>query len=342
MPCYVGLDASKRTTKICVVDERGVVVREGSVESDPKAIVGFLRGEGRRYRRVGMESWSLASWLYAGLARAGLPIICIEAQHAHALLKARRPNKTDRNDARGIAEIMRAGLYKTVHIKTLESRRIQALITARKLLLAKAVDIENGIMGSLLAFGLKLKTGARVSYERRVRELIGSDTFLGGLIEPLLAVRSRALDETSAFEQHITEIAAADPVCRRLMTAPGVGPIIALTFRAGVDEPARFARSRDVGAHFGLTSKAKQSGPMDLQGPISKRGDAGVRKALFQAARFQFLRTTKHSWLKAWGDAIAARRGRMKAIIALASRLAVILHRMWVSETDFRWTAEAA
>src|SRR5579859_551747 len=150
MPCYVGLDASKRTTSICVMDQGGVIVKEGAVATEPKAIVGFLRGDGYRYARVGMEVWSVAPWLYAGLSRAGLPIICIEAWHAGRVLGAARKNKTDKNDARGIAEIMRAGIYKAVTIKTVTSQRIKALLTVRKMLKTKATDMENAIGSALL------------------------------------------------------------------------------------------------------------------------------------------------------------------------------------------------
>jgi transposase len=287
-----------------------------------------------------MEAWSLAPWLYAGLARAGLPIICIEARHAHAVLDATRANKTDKNDAKGIAEVMRAGIYKTVHIKTPASQQARALITVRKLLRSKARDVENGIRAALLVFGLKLNSGARSTYERRVRRLMGRDSFLKGLIEPLLSVRKRVLDEMDAFEDRLKVMAAEDPVCRRLMTAPAVGAVTALTFRAAVDEPGRFVRSRDVAAHFGLTPKANQSGEMDRHGRISKRGDSSVRVALFMAAKYQLRRAAKPSSLKTWGEAVAARRGRMKALVAIARRLAVTLHRMWVTETDFRWTTE--
>ena len=221
MPCYVGLDVSKRSTKICVLDNNGQVIREGSVDSSPKAIVGFLRGERRRYARVGMEAWSLASWLYGGLARAGLPIICIEARHAHSVLTAARANKTDRNDARGIAEIMRAGIYKTVHIKTAESQRLKALLTTRKLLRNKSLDIENGIGGVLLGFGLKVGTGAASTYERRVRALAGGNTYLTTLVDPLLKVRRLISDEAVGLERLIRQSALEDPVCVRLMTAPG-------------------------------------------------------------------------------------------------------------------------
>ncbi len=342
MPYYVGLDASKRTTKVCVLDDRGAVVREGTVASDPKEIAGFLRGEGRRYARVGLESWSMASWLYVGLARAGLPIICIEARHAHAVLAASRANKTDRNDAKGIAEMMRAGIYKRVHIKTAESRQAKGLLTTRKLLRTKAIDLELGIGSALLLFGLKLHIRGGATFEHRVRKLIGANAHLSSLVEPLLRVRSLILKETAVLEQRIRQQAESDPVCRRLMTAPGVGWLTALAYRAAVDEPARFTRSRDVAAHFGLTPQTKQSGEMDRQIGISRHGDSAMRTALFHAARCQLRRDVKPSPLKEWGMAIATRRGGKKAIVAMARRLAVTLHRMWVTETDYRWTTGSA
>jgi transposase len=342
MPCYVGLDASKRTTHICVLDEVGATVKTGVVETNPKAIVGFLRGEGLRYARIGMESWSLASWLYSGIAKAGLPIICIESWHTHSMLKARRVNKTDKNDARGIAEIMRAGLYKTVHIKTIESQRIGALLTIRKFLRVKSVDIENAIAGALLVFGVKMTRGARSTFERRVQALSGSRPELAGVIEPLLSVWRRTHEETESLETTLRAMAEEDEVCTRLMTAPGVGPLTALAFRATIDEPGRIVRSRNIGPLLGLTAVTTQSGEKLRGGRISTRGDKDLRMALFLAARHQFRATAKASWLRDWGLAVAGRRGRMRAIVAVARRLAVTLHRMWVTNTDFRWTVEPA
>jgi len=337
MACYVGLDTAKRTTKICVIDEDDNVVKEGVVETDPKAIIAFLRGDGRRYARVGMESWSLASWLYAGLAKGGLPIICIEARHSSAVLKAARTNKTDKNDARGIAEIMRVGLYKTVHIKSPESQRIKSLLTVRKFLILKMLDTENIVRGTLLIFGVKIGPGTRTQYEHRVRALVGSNIELTAVIEPLLTVWRHVYQEAQKLEQRLKDTAVGDPVCRRLMTAPGIGPLSALTFRCGVDEPGRFTQSRNVAAHFGLTPRTNQSGETSRSSGISKRGDVAVRTALFIAAQHQFRINTRTSWLKDWGLQVAERRGRMKAITAVARKLAVTLHQMWVTETDFRW-----
>ena len=339
MPCFVGLDASKTATHICILDETGQTLEEGSTDSDPKAIVAFLRGKHRRYARVGLEAWSLASWLYAGLAKAGLPVIVIEAFHAHGVLTAARRNKTDRNDARGIAELMRQGIYKAVHVKTPESQNIKALLSARKLLLVKAHDIENGIQGLLLLHGLRLRPGLNATFERHAAAVAKPVPRASELIEPLLAVRRCILAEVAEFDGRLKRLAADDPVCRRLMTAPGVGALTALTFRAAIDEPARFTRSRSVGVHLGLTPRTRQSGDKETRGGISKMGDEAARTALFLAAITQMRRSTRASWLKTWGEQVAARRGRKKAVVAVARKLAVTLHSMWLNETEFRWSA---
>jgi transposase len=339
MPYFVGLDASKHSTQICVVDANGQPVDERTVETEPRAIVAALRGEGRRYRRVGMESWSMTPWLYEWLAKAGLPVICVEVYHASRVLKAARRNKTDRNDARGIAELMRIGAYKTVHVKTPESQQLKALLTARRLLKIKATDLENAINSALLIHGMKFKKGYAGTFERRVRRAIGNDDFVLGLIEPLLTVRRTVLEEFARFETRLHQFVLQDPTCRLLMTAPGIGAISALAYRVAIDEPRRFHSSRDVAAHLGLTPRVHESGPRRRVGSITKSGDAEARAMLFMAARSQFRRCAKPSWLKTWGEEVAARRGKKVAMVAMARRLAMILHAMWVTETEFRWAA---
>lgn len=342
MPCFVGLDASKNTTHICVLDENGRTLEEGFTESDPKTIVAFLRGKHRRYARIGLEAWSLASWLYAGLAKAGLPIIVIEAFHAHGILTATRRNKTDRNDARGIAELMRQGVYKAVHVKTPESQGIKAQLTVRKLLRTKSRDLENGVQSLLLTYGLKLRPGLSATFERTAVALAQSNRQASESLEPLLAIRRSILAEVAKMDARLNALASEDPVCRRLMTAPGVGALTALTFRAAIDEPARFKRSRNVGVHLGLTPRSKQSGEKETRSGISKMGDDAARTALFLAAIAQMRRSTRPSWLKTWGEEVASRRGRKKAVVAVARKLAVTLHSMWINETEFRWDAPLA
>lgn len=338
MPCYVGLDASAKSTSICVMDKHGAIVREGAVESTPPAIERFLRGERRRYALVGIEAWSLASWLYEGLARAGLPIVCIEATHAHGVLKA-QPNKTDRADARGIAELMRIGSYRAVHVKTQESQRITSILAARRVLKCKLFSLQNAIRGFLLIFGGKLGGGRFGTFDSRVREIASRDAFLKELVAPLLEVRSLLLAKIEEFDERIEQMAKADAVCQLLQTAPGVGPISALTFRAAIDVPTRFSRSRDVGPHLGLVPRTYQSGEVERRGRISRRGNADARAALYMCAVGLLRTNVKRSWLKDWAEQIAKRRGGKKAVVALARKLAVVLHKMWVTGTPFRWEA---
>ena len=335
MPCYAGLDCSKHTTSICVLGPQGETLREGDVPTSPEAIISFLRRERRRYVRVGLESWSLAPWLHGELVRARLPAICIEARHAHGVLKARL-NKTDRNDARGIAEMMRAGLYRPVHVKSEENRRLRVLFSLRRTLLRKQFDLENVVRAVLLQFGLKMPTLRDRAFERAARTLLEQQPFLQEVVGPLLRLRQAAVTEVAALERGLKAFTRSDPICRRLETAPGVGPLTALAFRIAIDDPARFVRSRDVGPHLGLTPRTHQSGAQIRRGQTSGFGDVDARSHLFIAAQVLMRRGGKSNWLRSWGEQVAGRRGRYRATVAVARRLAVVLHRMWIDESDFR------
>ena len=250
-------------------------------------------------------------------------------------------NKTDRNDARGIAQMMRVGLYRPVHVKTLRSQKLRMLLTHRKLLQSKAIAVENDLRGTLRNFGLKVGMVGAAKFEARINELIENLPDLAVLVEPLLVVRRVLREQIAILHRRVLAIVRDDEVCRRLMTVPGVGPVVALTYRATVDVPARFRKSKSVGAVFGLTCSREQSGERDCPGAISRCGDEMVRAMLYEAAQ-SMLHSKKWSWLKAWAMQIARRRGMKKAIVALARRLAVIMHRIWVDGTEFRWTREAA
>jgi len=341
MVCYVGLDVSLKSTSICVLDANGALIKEGTAPSAPSDIAGFLRGDHRRYRRVLLEAGAMSRWLQEGLVKSGLPATLVETRHAHTVLKGSR-NKTDRNDARGLAEMARVGLYKPVAVKSAASQRLQASMTARDLLVSKAVDLELAIRGILRGFGLKLGVVSERRFAERVNALVGSWAWLWKIIRPLLRARTLMREQANDLERELTAYPNADPVCRRLMTAPGVGPIVALTYRVAVEDPGRFRRSRSVAAHLGLTQRINQSGELARRGRISCWGDAGARRALFMAGRSVLNPRTGPSALKAWGLQIAARRGKLKAFVAVARRLAVILHRMWIDETDFRSEAPAS
>jgi transposase len=258
-----------------------------------------------------------------------------------AALKA-QINKTDRNDARGIAQMMRAGLYRPVHVKTLRSQKLRMLLTHRKLLQSKAIAIENDLRATLRNFGLKVGVVGTVKFEARIKELVENLPDLAVLVEPLLLVRRVMREQIGILHRRLLAIVRDDEVCRRLMTVPGVGPVVALTYRATVDVPSRFRTSKAVGAVFGLTPAKHQSGERNRTGGISRCGDEMMRATLYEAAQVLLVRSTKWSWLKAWAMKIARRRGLKKAIVALARRLAVIMHRIWVDGTEFRWTREVA
>jgi transposase len=332
---FAGLDVSLEETAVCVVDEAGAMVREAQVPSEPEALVAFFQGSGLVLVRIGLEARSLSAWLHEGLVAAGLPAVCIETRRAKAAMGA-MPNKTDRNDARGLAQIIRTGWYRAVHVKSPTCRSWRALLTARRLVLNKMRDLENGLRALLREAGLKLGTPARKEFAARVRELTAADPVLSVLAEPLLTIIAAMTRELAQLTKRVLEIARDEPVCRRLMGVPGVGPLTALTFRATIDRPERFRHSRDVGAHLGLTPKRYQSGETDVQGGISRCGDELARTALYEAAHSLLIRSRKWSTLRAWGMQVAKRRGMARARIAVARKLAAILHRMWADGTEFR------
>ena len=341
MDYCAGLDVSVNETSVCIVDDAGRIVREVRVASEPDALLAVLRNGAYHFRRIGLEAGPLSQWLFSALAEAGLPVICVETRHMRAVLKA-QINKTDRNDARGIAQMMRAGLYRPVHVKTLRSQKLRMLLTHRKLLQSKAIAIENDLRATLRNFGLKVGLVGTGKFEGRIRELVEKLPDLTALVEPLLVVRRVLREQIAVLHRRVLAVARDDDVCRRLMTIPGVGPVVALTYRATIDVPARFRNSKAVGAVLGLTPAKHQSGESDRTGAISKCGDEMMRVMLYEAAQIMLVRSTKWSWLKAWAMQIARHRGMKKAIVALARRLAVIMHRIWVDGTDFRWTREVA
>ena len=341
MDHFAGLDVSVKETSICIVDDTGRIVREVKVASEPEALLPVLTSNAYHFKRIGLEAGPLSQWLFSGLAEAGLPVICVETRHMRAVLQA-QINKTDRNDARGMAQMMRAGLYRPVHVKTLRSQKLRMLLTHRKLLQSKAIAIDNDLRGTLRNFGLKVGMVGTAKFETRIKELVANLPDLAVLVEPLLVVRRVLREQLGILHRRLLAIVRDDAVCRRLMTVPGGGPVVALTYRATIDVPARFRRSKAVGAMFGLTPSKYQSGENDRTGGISRCGDDMMRAMLYEAAQILLVRSTRWSWLKAWAMQIAKRRGMKKAIVALARRLAVIMHRIWVDGTEFFWTREAA
>ena len=342
MTYYVGLDVSLRTVNVCVIDDQGEGLAETKLASDVQDIVAYLDDLNIEIESIGLEAGTLTQYLTYGLQAAGFEVVCMEARQVKAALSAMR-NKTDKHDARGIAQLLRSGWYSRVHVKSMHSHHIRMLLSSRKAVLSKCIDLENEIRGLFKVFGIKLppKLG-HGAFDAAVRDIIEADETLSHALLPMLDARLVLYRTFRVLENRTRHLAQDDPVCQRLMTAPGVGFVTALTFKAGVDDPSRFKRSRTVAAHFGLTPRRFQSGELDIEGHISKCGDASVRGALYTAANALLTRSSRWSSLKAWGMKLAKTRGHRRAVIAVARKLAVILHRMWIDDAQFQWGTEVA
>jgi transposase len=337
MEYYAGIDVSLKESSVCVVDTAGKVVREVKVASEPEALVRYFDELGLPVSRIGLEAGPLSQWLHAGLMAAGRDAVLLETRHVKAALSAMTV-KTDRKDARGIAQLLRMGWYRPVHAKSAPSKDTRALLAGRKLLQGKLLDVELSIRGILRGYGLKVGEVSRGRFEARVRELTAGHAILETVIGAMLAARMALWNEFTRLHREMLKIARADRVCRRLMSAPGVGALVALTYRSAVDDPSRFEKSSAIGAYFGLTPKKYQSGETDRDGGVSKVGDGMVRTALFEAAHIMLTRAVRFSSLKRWALGVAQRRGMKRAKVALARKLGVVLHRMWVEATEFRWS----
>lgn len=337
---YVGLDVSLNSVAICVIDSDGKVVREGTTIADPPSIAHFLGPWSGAVERVGLEAGPTSEWLTANLLKLGFPTVSMEARQVKAALSA-MPVKTDRNDARGIAQVARTGWFKPVHVKSIDSQQARTLAAARKHIVRSVAAAEQVIRGLLRPFGLKVGVVSRTSFASRVRELVAGNAMLVSIMDPLLAAREALIREYARLHRLVLNVVRTDAACRRMMTMPGIGPVSALTFRSTVDDPHRFRHSRSVGAYLGLTPRRYQSGEIDRVGRITKVGDGETRTALFEAANVVLRPSTRWSPIKAWAVRIAQRQGTKRAKVALARKMAVVLHRMWVDETEFRWTAAA-
>jgi transposase len=341
MGCYVGMDVSLKETSICVVDCRGEVVCEGTVISEPAAIAGYINARAPGAGRIGLETGPTTTWLWHELRALGLPVICIDARHAKAALSM-QINKSDRNDALGLARIMQCGWYKEVQVKRLSCHEIRAVLNSRAQLVKIKGDLENQIRGLLKNHGLVVGKAGGSVFHRRVEELLDRHGLLRDAIRPLLEVRETIRREIAALYQQLLRLARDDEDSRRSMTVPGIGPITALAFHSAIDDPHRFRRSRSVGAYVGLTPRRFASGEADWSGRISKCGDQTLRTYLFEAAGVLLTRVPRWCKLKAWGHRLWKRIGFKKAKIAVARKLAVLLHRMWCDGTDFIWASKEA
>lgn len=335
MEHYAGIDVSLEFSSVCVVDATGKIVRESKIASEPEALIAYIRSLGVAMDRIGLEAGPLSQWLYAAMRDAGLAVELLETRHVRDAFKAMSV-KTDRKDARGIAQLMRLGWFRPVYCKSKAAQETRALLTARKLVQSKLHDVQMSLRGILRGFGLKVGPTTPKRFAGRITELVTGHPMLTVIADALLAVHQVLLRELDSFEKRVRAVARSHAKARLLMTTPAVGPIVALTYACAIDDPSRFGSSKAVGAHFGLTPKKYQSGETDRTGRISKIGDASVREALYQAAHVMLTKPVQGcTELKSWAMRIARRAGPRKAKVALARKLAVILHRMLADNRAF-------
>lgn len=341
MTNYVGLDVGQESTIVCVIDGSRQLVWQGRVGSKPAAIAAAVARYAPEAEVVGLESGPLSNWLWRGLRDAGVPAVCVDARSAHAFL-ANQSHKTDWSDARGIAELMRAGWYRRVAVRSEQAQLRHALLACRMKLVAMRRDAENQVRGVLRGFGLIAGRGRGRALWGRMAMLAEQRPELAALVPPLLSLCKELSRRIDGFDRSVRAAARHDPAVRRLMTAPGVGPITALAFAAAVDDPSRFKRSQDVGVYLGLAPRRLQSGQSDRSGPITKRGDALTRVCLFEAATVLLTRIRRWCAVRAWAARLASRIGSKKARVALARKLATVLLAMWRDGTNFRWSKPEA
>ncbi len=332
---YVGLDVSKEETRFCVVDETGKILAQGKALSDPRSLFEALRAHSLCPARIVLETGTLSAWLARGLRAYGLPVDVIDARQAHAVMKLQH-NKTDANDAVLLAEIARTGFCRSVSLPSEASQIHRITVKARQHLVRQRRDTQNAIRGLLGALGLRFAKGSGKLAER-VRAALQDRPELVPIIAPLLASVAALAVQIKGLDAAVSAAAKASPACRLLMTVPGVGMITALTFAATIGDAGRFSKSRDVGVYLGLTSRRHQSGEMDYSGRISKMGDSLLRSLLYEAANSLLSVVRRAHPLKDWARRIRKKTSHKKACVALARKLAVILHCMLVTGEAFRW-----
>lgn len=340
MDHYAGIDVSLKCSSVCVVDANGKIVREAKVASEPGALIDWFRSLGFDLARIGLEAGPLSQWLYAAMKKAGLAVELLETRHVSDAFKA-MPVKSDRNDARNIAQLMRLGWFRPVHCKSMSAQEIRAMLTARKLVQSKLQDVENSLRGILRGFGLKVGKTTKRNFAARISELAAGHPALETIAAAMLAVHMVLVREFNSFQKRVQAMSLLDANARLLMSTPAVGPVISLTYASAIDDPARFASSKRAGPLFGLTPKKYQSGETDYTGRISKNGDAAVREALYEAAHIILTKPIKGcAQLKSWAMRIARRAGMNKAKVALARKLAVIMLRMLKDKVPFNPVAK--
>jgi len=339
---YAGIDVSLECSSVCVVEANGKIVREAKVVSEPEALIAWFRSSGLELERIGLEAGPLSQWLFAAMKAAGLAVELLETRHVRKAFET-MPVKSDRNDARGIAQLMRLGWFRPVHCKSVGAQEARSLLTARKLVQSKLRDVENSLRGILRGFGLKVGKTTERGFAGRIKELVAGHPYLQMIADALLAVHAVLRKEFAAFEKQVRKMARSETRARLLMSTPGVGPIVALTYASAIDDPGRFKSSKQVGAHFGLTPKKHQSGEDRLHRPDQQdRRRFGAHRALRGRPHHADEAGQRLFAIEELGDADQKARRHEQAKVALARRLAVIMHRMLADRTPFNAAAAAA
>jgi transposase len=334
---YAGLDVSDKSTHVCVTALDGKVLWSGACATDPEVIAKTLRSRAPGLVRVILETGPLSAFLYHGLAERGVPVICVCARHAKGVLSV-RVNKSDPHDAEGLAQMARTGWFKAVRIKQEATHLVRARLKIREQLVTARLAMAGQLRGLLKLFGLRL---GKVTTPNKRRERLKALFALKPELEPILSPLVHGLEalevQIARLSKDLAAMAATDPVAMRLMSVPGVGPVTALTFKNSIEDPGRFARGEDAGAFAGLAPRRNQSGERDIRGRISKAGDPMLRSALYESANSLLSRVKRPCALQAWGQRLAETKGGKRARVAVARKLAILLHRLWLSETEFRW-----
>jgi len=337
MKYYSGLDVAMETTAICVVDETGKILFEDTVPTEPKLIDMCLKASGYPIEMIALESGSLTHWLIEELTKLKRKITCLDARSLSKVLSL-NPNKTDRNDARGIAEAIRTNnkYTKIVHQKSQLSIEIGILLSTRRSLINQRSKTSNTVRGLLKSFGVRLGSVGKKSFSEAVRENIANkQEIVKSSLESFLKMFDNLNVEIEILTEALSQFAQEDDVISRLMSIPGIGPITATLFKIEIDDPTRFKDSRSVGAYLGMTPRQRSSGQIQRLGCISKCGPKELRAMLVEAALVLLTRCKQQSSLKTWGHKIVEKHGYKKATVALGRKLAVIMHSIWTNKTVF-------
>jgi transposase len=336
---YAGLDVSLKETAVCIVDEGGKIIFEGMVATDPGMIAKCLAKHSKSIERFGLESGATSAWLWREFRQLGLPVVCLDSRHAHRVLSMKR-NKNDRNDARGLADLVRVGWYREARVRSLDAQFVRSMLLSRQQLLQSRRNVENQIRGALKALGVMTGPSKGRGFMARVVDLRADNDWLAAVLDPLIATTSAIVKQLKLVTATVLATARQDADVRRMMTVPGIGAMTALAFKAAVDDPKRFTSSAKIGPYLGLTPRQHQSGESEWIGGIGKASDPLLRAYLYEAAESLMTRVRKDCLLKDWARRLSKRIGHKRAAIATARKLAVIMHAIWRDGTVFEWPSE--